>query len=307
MTEYRLLKEFRGLFENTKYEHRRSNLGDFVAMHLYEDLLTIQKSERYTQAVTSMSRVLNGQNKRRGINARRGDGTFGELILGEEPQNDPGFAVARGPVATVEIGVEVKILSKAMIKQIDRVKSDLAHQVQNFKHRAGSSRPICVAVIGINYAAVTTSYEGERSYRTDGGKFKHTIQEAEQARTRLLDVVSMYDEFIIFKYRVSNEPPYRFEWVNPKEVQLDYGAALIRISNEYQKTLLTFNPSSIQGQEVQFHGIDQRFEPLQQRLVRRMGDVGFECRFAGEPHDSGKGVPLAVRGLIRSHVQLQQS
>jgi hypothetical protein len=32
LTEYRLLKEFRGLFDGTKYEHRRSNLGDFVAI-----------------------------------------------------------------------------------------------------------------------------------------------------------------------------------------------------------------------------------------------------------------------------------
>jgi hypothetical protein len=96
-----------------------------------------------------MSRVLNIQNKRKGVDARRSDGTFGELIVGEEPQVDPGYKVARGPVATVEVGVEVKILAKAMIKQIDRVKSDLAHQVQNFKRKAGSSHPICVAVVGI--------------------------------------------------------------------------------------------------------------------------------------------------------------
>lgn len=183
MTEYRLLKEFRGLFENTKYEHRRSNLGVFVAMHLYEDLIGINRSERYVLSVETMSRVLNVQNKRKGIDARRGDGTFGELIVGEQPLVDPGYKVARGPVATVEIGVEVKILAKAMIKQIDRVKSDLAHQVQHFKHRAGSSHPICLGIVGINYALVTTSYEGERIYRTDGGKFKHPVQEAEQARS----------------------------------------------------------------------------------------------------------------------------
>lgn len=235
MTEYRLLKEFRGLFENTKYEHRRSNLGDFVAMHLYEDLVAINRSDRYVVSVETMSRVLNVQNKRKGIAARRGDGTFGELIVGEEPLIDPGYKVARGPVATVEIGIEVKVLAKAMIKQIDRVKSDLAHQVQNFKHRAGSSKPICVGIVGINYATVTTSYEGERSYRTDGGKYKHPIQEAEQARLRLSDVAPHYDEFLILKYRASNEPPYLFDWVAEKETKLEYGAALMRIGNEYQK------------------------------------------------------------------------
>ena len=235
MIEYRLLKEFRGLFEGVKYEHRRSNLGDFVAMHLYEDLVTINKSEKYVMAVSTMSRVLNAQNKRKGIEARRGDGTFGELIVGEEPLVDPGYKVARGPVATVEIGVEVKILAKAMIKQIDRVQSDLTHQVEHFKHRAGSSRPICVGIVGINYAAVTTSYEGERSYRTDGAKYKHPIQEAEQARSRLVNVARQYDEFLILKYRASNEEPFPFAWVNERDTIQEYGAALIRISNEYQR------------------------------------------------------------------------
>lgn len=234
MTDYRLLTEFRRLFEGTKYEHRRSNLGDFVAMHLYEDLVAVNKSDRYVFSVESMSRVLNVQNKRKGVETRRGDGTFGELIVGEEPQVDPGYKVARGPVATVEIGVEVKILAKAMIKQIDRVKSDLANQVQNFKYRAGSSRPICVGVVGINYSDVVTSYEGDRSYRTDGSKYKHPIQEAEQACARLADVAPQYDEFLILKFRARNEPPYPFEWVNEKETRLVYGAALIRISNEYQ-------------------------------------------------------------------------
>lgn len=235
MTEYRLLKEFRGLFEHQKYEHRRSNLGDFVAMHLYEDLVGINRSERYVVSVETMSRVLNVQNKRKGIEARRGDGTFGELIVGEQPLVDPGYKVARGPVATVEIGVEVKILAKAMIKQIDRVKTDLAQQVKQFKHRAGSSHPICLGIVGINYAPVTTGYEGERSYRTDGGKYKHPIQEAEQARSRLSDVAPLYDEFLILKYRATNESPYDFDWVNEKETKLEYGAALMRISNEYQK------------------------------------------------------------------------
>lgn len=234
MTDHRLLKEFRGLFAGVKYEHRRSNLGDFVAMHLYEDLVAINKSDRYVLSVESMSRVLNAQNKRKGIEARRGDGTFGELIVGEKPLVDPGYKVARGPVATVEIGVEIQILAKAMIKQIDRVKSDLSNQVQNFKHRAGSSRPICVGIVGINYAAVATSYEADRIYRTDGLKYKHPIQEAEQARSRLKEVASLFDEFLILKYRASNESPYPFEWVNENETRLEYVAALQRISNEYQ-------------------------------------------------------------------------
>ena len=234
MTDHRLLDEFRRLFDGHKYEHRRSNLGDFVAMHLYEDLMAIKKSERYILWVESMSRVLNVQNKRKGIEARRGDGTFGELIVGEEPHVDPGYSVARGPVATIEIGVEVKILAKAMIKQIDRVKSDLAHQVQNFKHRAGSVKPICVGVVGINYADVMTSFEGDRSYPTDGKKYKHPIQEAEQAKMRLTDTARLYDEFLILRFKARNQEPYAFEWVNERDTRQDYTAALQRISIEYQ-------------------------------------------------------------------------
>jgi hypothetical protein len=137
-------------------------------------------------------------------------------------------------VATVEIGVEVKILAKAMIKQIDRVESDLTHQVQHFKKRAGSSKPICVGVVGINYASVVTSWEGDRSYRTDGVKYKHPIQEADQARARLREVAGEYDEFLILRYRATNEPPHPFEWVDESDTRQSYIAALQRISNEYQ-------------------------------------------------------------------------
>ncbi|MGB9147776.1 MAG: hypothetical protein WCC14_18255 [Acidobacteriaceae bacterium] len=235
MIDYRLLKEFRALFAGQKYEHRRSNLGDFVAMHLYEDLVAVKKSDKYVLSVTDMSRVLNVQNRRKGVEARRGDGTLGELIPGVPPVIDPGYVVARGPIATVEIGVEVKTLAKAMIKQIDRVKSDLVHQVRNFNLRAGSSNPICVAIVGINYAEITTSYEGDRSYRTDGRTFKHPIQEAEPARHRLEAVRNDFDEFLVLRYRATNEPPFPFEWVDERDTVLDYGAALIRISNEYQK------------------------------------------------------------------------
>ena len=135
--EYRLLTEFRRLFEGRIYKHRASNQGDFIAMHLYEDLVTINRSPKLTEAVMGRKdRVLNVQNKRRGVAARRGDGTFGELIPGEAAITDAGYLVPRGPIATVEIGVEVKILAKAMIKQIDRVINDLRNQVAQFKRGA---------------------------------------------------------------------------------------------------------------------------------------------------------------------------
>ena len=118
---YVLLDAFRQVFEGHEYRHRRSNLGDWVAMHFYDDLHALGRSKKYVQRVDTGISVLNTQNKRRGINARRGDGSFGEIVPQVDPIKDKGFVVCRGPIATIEIGIEVKILFKAMIKQIDRV------------------------------------------------------------------------------------------------------------------------------------------------------------------------------------------
>jgi hypothetical protein len=103
-------------------------------MHLYEDLIAVNRSARLIEAaIDRKDRVLNVQNKRRGVAARRGDGTFGEIIPGETPITDAGYLVSRGAIATVEIGIEMKVLAKAMIKQIDRVMNDLRNQVIQFK------------------------------------------------------------------------------------------------------------------------------------------------------------------------------
>lgn len=229
---YRLLDEFRGLFEAKKYIHRDSSRGDWVAHHLYEDLVALGKSKLLVDRVARGEHVLNVQNRRRGIDARRGDGTFGELIPGIVAIVDPGFAVARGPIANVEIGIEVKILAKAMIKQIGRVKTDLKDQVLHFNRGAGT--PICVAVVGVNYADYSVGYEGEREWRTDGRTHKHPIQEAAEAERRLVaDVASKFDEFLFLRYKATNEPPYPFEWLNYIDTFQDYGAALTRISRTY--------------------------------------------------------------------------
>src|SRR5580704_7415167 len=194
--EYRLLTGFRRLFEGRLYKHRASNQGDFVAMHLYEDIIAINRSPKLIDAaIGRRDRVLNVQNKRRGVTARRGDGTFGEIIPGEAPMIDPGYLVARGPIATVEIGVEVKVLAKAMIKQIDRVINDLRNQVVQFKR--GGGNPICIALVGINEAESTVGYEGDRSFPTTGkAGFLHPSQEASEAERRLrAEAQPEFDEF----------------------------------------------------------------------------------------------------------------
>jgi hypothetical protein len=234
--EYRLLTEFRRLFEGKIYKHRASNQGDCVAMHLYEDLIAINRSPKVIEAaINRKDRVLNVQNKRRGVAARRGDGTFGEIIPGESPITDSGYLIARGPIATVEIGIEVKILAKAMIKQIDRVINDLRNQVVQFKR--GGGHPICVAVIGINQAESTVGYEGDRPFPTTGkAGFLHPFQEAPEAERRLLaEAAPEFDELLVLRFKATNAPPYPFEWADYKETRLDYAAALARISARYQQ------------------------------------------------------------------------
>lgn len=231
---YRLLTEFQNLFDGQPYFHRDSSRGDFVAMHLYEDLVTLNKSSKLASRLAAGDLVLNTANRRQGVKARRGDGTLGEIVPGEVPLVDPGFLVARGKVATIEIGVEVKVLAKAMIKQIDRVIGDLQKQVAHFKRGAGT--PICVAVVGINNAATSTGYEGTRAFKTDGKANRHPFQEAAEAERRLrAEAASSFDEFIVLRYDAINEPPYPFRWIDEATTSQDYGAALVRLSREFDR------------------------------------------------------------------------
>jgi hypothetical protein len=59
-------------------------------MHLYEDLYAVGRSSKLRTRIDSYERVLNAQNLRVGIEARRGDGTFGELIPNVKAIADPG-------------------------------------------------------------------------------------------------------------------------------------------------------------------------------------------------------------------------
>ena len=230
---YRLLDAFEGLFDGQPYHHRKSNLGDLVALQLFEDLYEVRRSNKYKVRVDTGLSVLNIRNLRRGIRARRGDGTFGGIVPNSESVRDDGFVVRRGQIATIEIGIEIKIMMKAMIKQIDRVMRDLTGQSRVFGLRNGS--PIRVGIAGVNHAAHCTTYEGERSFTTDGRSHRHPIDEAADAMGRLRNgAAAAFDEFLILRFEATNEPPYRFSWVDEDAVRLDYGAALARIAQSYE-------------------------------------------------------------------------
>jgi len=231
---YALLTAFQKLFAGTAYLHRNSSLGDRVASYLYEDLYTLSKSTKLRERIDAHVRVLNVQNRTVGIARRRGDGTFGELVPSATAVVEKGLSVARGPVATIEIGVETKILAKAMIKQIDRVIADLTRQTAEFKKRGGN--PICVGVVGVNFSTLYTSYEGTRAFPTDGTKYKHPIQEAASAISRLQQrAAPSFDEFLLLRFSATNTPPHPFSWVDEKQTTLEYSALLTRVSRDYDR------------------------------------------------------------------------
>lgn len=233
-SNYAVLRIFRSLFEGQPYLHRDSSLGDRVASYLYEDLYSLGISANLRERIDSRSRVLNAQNLTVGVPRRRGDGTFGERVPVARAVADEGFAVARAPVATIEIGVETKILAKAMIKQIDRVIGDLTRQTEEFKKRGGQA--ICVGIVGVNFAQQYTSYEGDRAFPTDGRKYKNPIQEAEDAISRLRQrAAPSFDEFLILRFEASNTQPHPFLWVDEDQTLLEYSALLTRLSREYDR------------------------------------------------------------------------
>ena len=120
-----------------------------------------------------------------------------------------------------------------MIKQIDRVMGDLERQAESFRTRGGN--PTCVGIVGVNRAPRCTSYEGDRAYPTDGKKYTHLIDEAEEAEERLRQqVAKVFDEFQVLRFEAVNEPPYGFAWVDEAATHLDYGAVLVRIGHQYE-------------------------------------------------------------------------
>jgi hypothetical protein len=240
ITDYTLLNTFRALFEGKPYLHRRSNLRDQVASSLYDDLFRLARSPLLKKRIEERSRVVNAQNVTVGTERRRGDGTFGESVPGSRPGIEPNlilgipFIVPRGPIATIEIGTETKILAKAMIKQIDRVIGDLIRQTDEFKR--GGGKPITAAVVGVNYAPVYLSFEGERTFETTGsGSYRHPIQEADEAVQRLLGRARQsFDYFQILKFVATNKASYEFKWLDERNTEFEYASLLTRASIEYE-------------------------------------------------------------------------
>ena len=180
-------------------------------------------------------RVVNLQNRTVGKLRRRGDGTFlASLCLQPLQSSKRDTLSPADQLATIEIGAETNILAKAMIKQIDRVISDLIRQVEQFRKHGGN--PLCLAIVGVNFSEGYTSFEGARQWPTDGRKHKHPIKEAAEAVSRLEQHArSYFDEFLLLKFIATNVAPFPFSWVNEKQTVMEYSALLTRTSREYDR------------------------------------------------------------------------
>jgi hypothetical protein len=233
-SDYALLTAFRNIFQGKPYRHRSSNQGDKAVRYLFEDLRNLNRSASLSAKIDACTHGVSVANTRIGIASRRGDGSFGEFVPVAIAVRQVGFVVSCGPLSSIEIGAETKILAKAMIKQIDRVISDLIRQTHQFKR---DGNPICVGVVGVNSADSYVSFEGDRSFPTDGtGGFQHPSQEASKAIFRLkTEAAPLFDEFLILKFKASNVDPFPFERVAEDETLLEYSALLARLSRLYQQ------------------------------------------------------------------------
>ena len=234
----KLLDAFEAVFSGQVYKHRSSTVGDALSLTVFEDLYDLGRSASYVRGVDARDLVVNTENKVTGRRTRRGDGTFGERLVSVEPATADGFEVARAKTADVRIGVEVKILATAMIKQIDRVIGDLRKQARQFERVTPEA--ISVAIVGVNHAETYRSYEGpDRYYDKPGPTGVAPAAEADDAAARLLDgthgAASAYDEFVVVHFSAENKGSFPFEWPRYSETANAYAAALQRASRAYDQ------------------------------------------------------------------------
>jgi hypothetical protein len=232
---FAMLEQYRKAFEHQNYRHRDNSIGNRIVDFVYEDLYAYGTSSKFRTRVDQRQCVVNPRNESPGVDARRGDGSFGDLVPGQSARSVPGYVVARGMTASVQIGTEIKIIAKAMRKNVGRVTSVLQHQAVAFREK--ESKAITIGVVGVNHAESYLSFEGDRAFPTTGkSAAPHPIQEADTAIATLKrDAAPHFDEFLFLRFVATNKEPYPFAWVDEADVQRDYGALLARVSRLYEQ------------------------------------------------------------------------
>lgn len=224
-----LFNALASLFTGKVYRHRASTQGDLLARYFYEDLYALPTQPPFHSRVSASDCVVNTTNVVPGRPGRRGDGTFGERLITSPAVLDPGFQVPVGLTTDIQIGVEVKILATAMIKQIDRVKSDLEKQARRF--RTSHPDAIAVGIVCVNHASTYEGYEGERVFPKTGSKAP--ASEAPRAIAQLADVRPHFDELLILPFEATNADPFPFRLLQGVATTNNYVAALQRTLRLY--------------------------------------------------------------------------
>lgn len=129
--------------------------------------------------------------------------------------------------------MEVKVIAKSRLKQIDRVINDLKGSAISLKEKSAGA--VTVGIAAVNYSEIYTGLEGEREFPIDS-KPEIALREAEATSARLEQLAAPYfDEFLLFRFRATNRSPYPFGWLKAAAVETDYSAALVRIADLYEK------------------------------------------------------------------------
>jgi hypothetical protein len=161
--------------------------------------------------------------------ARSGDHT------GRDCNHRSGVPRCPRPIATVEIGIEVKALAKAMIKQIDRVISD-------FVTKSFSSNAAAAIRFALPSSELTTRRAQWATKESAGFLQQESRASCIPARKRPKPSagssprphrISM--SFLVLRFTATNKPPFPFDWLDYNDTRLDYAAALSRISARYQQ------------------------------------------------------------------------
>lgn len=104
--------------------------------------------------------------------------------------------------------MEVKVIAKSRLKQIDRVINDLKGSAILLKEKSAGA--VTVGIAAVNFSEIYTGLEGEREFPTDL-KPESAVREAEATSARLEQFAApCFDEFLLFRFRATNRSPYPF-------------------------------------------------------------------------------------------------
>lgn len=246
---YRVLDVFANLFHGRIYNPRSSTQNNAICQAFFEDVYSLGRSKTFVLRCDQGTHVVNARSEVHGISVRHGDGTFGERVPSAEPKRISRFAVPEGALSTLEIAIEVKVLSVALRKNQGNRLAELSHQLDAFKRaaRVDNQRPlITIALVFLNAAERFAAIEGHQSSLKGGPPARITIADGitrkspaqEAATTEAFFVREMqqigYRYPLILKYRATNEPPYPFAWADQARTVADYSNVLTNVCLDYE-------------------------------------------------------------------------